>query len=69
MLARIVADANVDIVAGNALTIFPTAWLDADRWIALPQVAASAASIARLARLDAASGLTVARNGPRPVCA
>ena len=65
-LEEIADEVSVDIVAGNALTKFSMDWLKADRWIALPQVAASAGSIARLARMDAASGLTVAPEQAAP---
>ena len=58
-LLQLAADEAVDLVAGNALTVFPDIWSNEARWIALPEVTSTAASIGTLARLDASRGLAV----------
>ena len=56
-LAAIARD--VDLVAGEALTVFPDAWGPGPGALHLPAVRAGAGAIARLARLDAARGRAV----------
>ncbi len=58
---------QVDIVAGNALTAFAEAWPHDRRWVRLPDAKSSAGSIARLARFDAAHGLSVAPDRAAPL--
>ncbi len=50
---------KVEIVAGNALGVFSGIWPHDTAWVAMADVAPSAASIARLARFDAARGLSI----------
>ena len=50
---------KVEIVAGNALAAFSGIWPHDKSWAAMADVTPSAASIARLARFDAALGLSV----------
>ena len=50
---------KVEIVAGNALAVFSGIWPHDTAWVAMADVAPSAASIARLARFDAARGLSI----------
>lgn len=57
-LPRIASDAAVDIVAGNALTVFYNQDLSSGRQT-LPTVRATAGDIARLGRIDADRGLTL----------
>ena len=66
-LAQLAIDEGVDIVAGNALAVFSGIWPHDERWVALPDVTPSAASIAQLARLDAAHGLAVPPERAAPV--
>ena len=66
-LAQLAIDEEVDIVAGNALAVFSGIWPHARPWTALPDVTPSAASIAQLARFDAAHGLAVAPEQAAPV--
>lgn len=66
-LVQLAADEAVDIVAGNALVTFAGVWPQGARWIALPDATSSAASIATLARLDAARGLAVNPEHAAPV--
>jgi len=51
-------EAGADLVAGDALTVFPEAWdgMAGDR---LPELRGGAGEIARLARVDLASGRAV----------
>ncbi len=65
-LASIAAEAVVDLVAGDALSVFPDAWGDvtADR---LPGLRGNAADIARLALVDVEHGRTVAAAEAMPV--
>lgn len=69
-LVRLAASESVDLIAGNALTVFSEAFAKAaphQTCDALPAVAATAATIARLARIDAARGLSVAPANAMPV--
>jgi tRNA threonylcarbamoyladenosine biosynthesis protein TsaB len=66
-LVRLAIDEEVDIIAGNALAVFSGIWPHDESWVALPDVTPSAASIAQLARLDAARGLAVAPEQAAPV--
>lgn len=66
-LAQLAIVEKVDIVAGNALTAFSGIWPHDKPWTAMADVTPSAASIARLARFDAASGLTIAPELAAPV--
>lgn len=58
-LLQLASDEAVDLVAGNALTVFPDIWSHDAGWIALPEATSTAASIGTLARLDASRGLAV----------
>lgn len=58
-LMQLAADEAVDLVAGNALTVFPDIWSNSARWTALPEITSTAATIGTLARLDASRGLAV----------
>ncbi len=66
-LAQLAIDEEVDLIAGNALVVFSGVWPHDERWVALPDVTPSAASIAQLARLDAERGLAVAPEQAAPV--
>jgi len=66
-LAQLATVEKVDIVAGNALTVFSSIWPHDKSWIALPDVTPSAASIAHLARFDTAHGLTLTPEQAAPV--
>lgn len=65
-LPAIARDAGARLVAGDALTAFVDAW-DGATIDPVPALRASAATIARLARLDAAQGRTVAPADAMPV--
>jgi len=58
---------KVAIVAGNALAAFPGVWPRDKPWVAMADATPSAASIAHLARFDAAHGLSVAPELAAPV--
>jgi tRNA threonylcarbamoyladenosine biosynthesis protein TsaB len=66
-LPQLAATEKVDIVAGNALAAFSGTWPHDKPWVALPDVTPSSASIAHLARFDAARGLTLAPEQAAPV--
>lgn len=66
-LARLAAAENVDIVAGNALMAFSSDWPRENSWVTVPDASSSAASIATLARSDAARGLTIAPEHAAPM--
>lgn len=66
-LVQLAAGAKVDIVAGNALAVFPNVWPHESPWIALPDATSSAAAIATLARFDASRGLAVAPEEAAPI--
>ena len=66
-LAQLAAKENVDIVAGNALAVFSAVWPHESCRITLPDATSSAASIAILARFDAARGLTVPPEQAAPI--
>ena len=66
-LVQLAVEEAVDIVAGNALVAFPGVWPQDARWIASPDATSSAASIATLARLDAARGLAVNPEHAAPI--
>jgi len=70
-LAQIAEAHQVELVAGNALEIFAsafeTAWPQQRTWSSLPSVSSSAASIAWLARDDSIRGRTVAPEDAAPV--
>ena len=66
-LAQLAITEKVDLVAGNALTAFASVWPRESLWAAAPAATSSAASIARLARIDAASGLAVAPEQATPI--
>lgn len=66
-LAQLAIDEEVDLVAGNALTVFSGTGPHDKPWVALPDITPSAASIAHLARFDAAHGLTFAPEQAAPV--
>lgn len=66
-LAQLAIVEKVDIVAGNALTAFSGTWPPHKSWVALPDLTPSAASIAHLARVDTAHGLTLAPEQAAPV--
>lgn len=66
-LARLAAEERVDIVAGNALSIFSSAWPQTRTWVALPGATPTAATIARLARADVETGLVVAPEHAAPI--
>ena len=66
-LAQLAIVEKVDIVAGNALAAFSGIWPHDRPWAAMADVTASAAAIARLARFDAAHGLSLAPEQAAPV--
>jgi tRNA threonylcarbamoyladenosine biosynthesis protein TsaB len=66
-LAGIASSEQVGLVAGNALTEFASDWPESVSWQALPSVRASAADVARLARIDAERGLAVPPAQAMPV--
>ncbi|MEP6607881.1 MAG: tRNA (adenosine(37)-N6)-threonylcarbamoyltransferase complex dimerization subunit type 1 TsaB [Burkholderiaceae bacterium] len=66
-LTALAFEAGVNIVAGNAITTFADAWPGDKRWVELPDVSSSAGAIAKLARMDAARGLSVAPANAVPV--
>jgi tRNA threonylcarbamoyladenosine biosynthesis protein TsaB len=66
-LAELAHSEQVDIVAGNALSEFASAWPQSAPWQSLPAVRASAADVARLARIDAEQGLAVPPAQAMPV--
>ena len=66
-LAQLATAERVNIVAGNALTAFSTVWPRENSWVAVPEATSSAAAIARLARDDAARGLTIAPQQAAPI--
>jgi tRNA threonylcarbamoyladenosine biosynthesis protein TsaB len=66
-LAQMLANEDIDIVAGNALRVFPEVWPGDTRWRALPEVTPTAADIAFLARIDAERGLAVAPEQAAPL--
>jgi len=66
-LVQLALVGQVDIVAGNALAAFSGIWPREKSWAAMPDVIPSAASIAHLARFDAAHGLSVAPELAAPV--
>ena len=66
-LAQLAADAGIDIVAGNALSVFAGVWPPSRTWVALPDATPTAATIAKLARIDAARGLAVAPEHAIPI--
>lgn len=59
VLAVLAAEMNVALVAGNALSAFAGAWPVERAWMGFPELRATAADIARLARGDAVKGLTL----------
>ncbi len=67
LLVQLAAAEGVDIVAGNALDVFAPVWPQNGRWTALPEATATAADIARLARVDAERGLSVAPEQAVPI--
>ncbi len=66
-LPALVAELGASIVVGNALTAFPEFWQDGVSARLLPQLRAGAAEIARLARIDARLGRTVAPHEATPL--
>ena len=66
-LVQLAIAEKVDIVAGNALAAFSGIWPHDKPWVAMADVTPSAASIARLARLDAAHGRSVAPEHAAPL--
>jgi tRNA threonylcarbamoyladenosine biosynthesis protein TsaB len=66
-LVQLAIAEGVDIVAGNALTVFSGIWPHDKPWVTLPDATSSAAAIAHLARFDTAHGLTVAPDQAAPV--
>jgi tRNA threonylcarbamoyladenosine biosynthesis protein TsaB len=66
-LARLARSEQVGIVAGNALSEFASDWPESAPWQTLPAVRASAADVARLARIDAEHGLAVPPAQAMPV--
>lgn len=66
-LAQLASSEQVGLVAGNALTEFASDWPESAPWQALPAVRASAADVARLARIDAERGLAVPPAQAMPV--
>ncbi len=66
-LIQLATEHVVEIIAGNALTAFSDSWPHDEPWIALPDATSSAASIATLARFDAAHGLAVAPEQAAPI--
>jgi len=58
---------KVDIVAGNALAAFSGVWPNDTGWAEMPDITSSAAWIARLARLDATHGRSVAPEHAAPL--
>ncbi|MGH6624805.1 MAG: tRNA (adenosine(37)-N6)-threonylcarbamoyltransferase complex dimerization subunit type 1 TsaB, partial [Burkholderiaceae bacterium] len=59
-LPALASEFEVALVTGNALSVFSGVWPPAHGWIALPELSATAADIARLARGDAVLDRTVA---------
>lgn len=59
VLAQLAAEADVDIVAGNALSVFADVWPLQHTWRAIPTASPTAGTFARLARIDAERGLAV----------
>jgi tRNA threonylcarbamoyladenosine biosynthesis protein TsaB len=55
-LPEIARRASIQIVAGDALTVFPEVWRSDTDWQRLPDCRASAAAIARLARYELRHG-------------
>lgn len=66
-LAALASEFGVSIVTGNALDAFASVWPADPGWIALPELAVTAADIARLARSDALLGHTLAPHEALPV--
>lgn len=66
-LAQLALDAGVQIVAGNALTVFRNIWPPNKAWTELPSATPTAGTVARLARLDAARGLAVTPDRAAPI--
>lgn len=66
-LAQHAVDAGVQIVAGNALTVFGEVWPPDNVWTELPAATPTAGIIAKLARLDAARGLAVKPERAAPI--
>ncbi len=66
-LPRLAVTEKVDIVAGNALTLFASVWPPEKTWLSLPDARPTAADIARLARFDAERGLAVAPEQAMPI--
>jgi len=67
LLPAIASEFGVALVTGNALAVFSSAWPAEHGWIALPELSATAADIARLARSDALLGRTLAPHEALPV--
>lgn len=55
-----------DVIAGNALRVFPEAWLKCPDSVQLPDAAVDAALVAELARLDASEGGGLAARDAAP---
>lgn len=66
-LVELADEANVAIVAGNALVSFSTLWPQHRSRKMLPGATPTAANVARLARLDAQRGLSVAPAQAAPI--
>lgn len=66
-LAQLALAARVQIVAGNALTVFRNSWPRDSAWTELPATMATAGTVARLARFDAARGLAVTPDRAAPI--
>ena len=66
-LPGLASEFDVALVTGNALSVFSSVWPTAHSWVALPELRATAADIARLARGDALLGRTVAPHEALPV--
>jgi tRNA threonylcarbamoyladenosine biosynthesis protein TsaB len=59
LLGRLAEAEGVDLVAGDALTVFSRDWPEGASWATLPDLRAGASAIARLARIDAECGLAI----------
>jgi tRNA threonylcarbamoyladenosine biosynthesis protein TsaB len=65
-IADLVAQWRPQVIAGDALRVFPSAWAPRDEGIRLPAMAVEACMIAQLARTDLAAGRSVAARDASP---
>jgi tRNA threonylcarbamoyladenosine biosynthesis protein TsaB len=65
-MADLVAQWRPQVIAGDALRVFPSAWEPLDEGIRLPAMAVEACMIAQLARTELAAGRSVAARDASP---